>query len=100
MNKLTSIRKRPYSDQQRILRLYSQLIAKRELSIEAIADTFFVSHKTVQRDIKNLREFLDDLQFMEDTKSKIIFDRKKQSYKLTNVEHLFEVFNRINGLID
>lgn len=90
----------PFNDQHRILRLYSQLISNRELEVEAIVDMFFVSHKTVQRDIKNLRTFLADLQINEDVKSEIIFDRKTQSYRLTNIEHLFETFDRINGLID
>ncbi|GAO99132.1 hypothetical protein [Fructobacillus ficulneus] len=85
-----------YNDKQRILRLYSVLISKQSMSVDEIENLFFVGRKTVQRDIAAIREFLADLQFEDEVKSEIIFDRKSKKYHLTEREHLFEVFARIN----
>lgn len=91
-------RKTIFNDKQRILRLYSSLISHRELSIEEIEDMFFVGRKTVQRDISEIRTFLHDLQIGEPVKSEIIFDRNSKKYRLTEMDNLFAVFNKINQL--
>ncbi|USS91491.1 kinase [Fructobacillus americanaquae] len=85
-----------YNDKQRILRLYSVLISKQSMGVDEIENLFFVGRKTVQRDIAAIREFLADLQVEDEVKSEIIFDRKSKKYRLTEREHLFEVFDRIN----
>ena len=74
------------------------MISNRELSIEEIEDMFFIGRKTVQRDISELRTFLHDLQVGEPIKSEIIFDRHSKKYRLTEVDNLFNVFDKINGL--
>ena len=91
-------RKTIFNDKQRILRLYSSLISHRELSIEEIEDMFFVGRKTVQRDISEIRTFLHDLQIGEPVKSEIIFDRNSKKYRLTEIDNLFAVFDKINQL--
>ncbi|ORI97504.1 HTH domain-containing protein [Leuconostoc pseudomesenteroides] len=91
-------RKTIFNDKQRILRLYSSLISHRELSIEEIEDMFFVGRKTVQRDISEIRTFLHDLQIGEQVKSEIIFDRNSKKYRLTEMDNLFAVFDKINQL--
>ncbi|CCJ66192.1 MULTISPECIES: HTH domain-containing protein [Leuconostoc] len=91
-------RKTIFNDKQRILRLYSSLISHRELSIEEIEDMFFVGRKTVQRDISEIRTFLHDLQIGEPVKSEIIFDRNSKKYRLTEMDNLFAVFDKINQL--
>ncbi|MGX6465909.1 kinase [Leuconostoc falkenbergense] len=91
-------RKIIFNDKQRILRLYSSLISHRELSIEEIEDMFFVGRKTVQRDISEIRTFLHDLQIGEPVKSEIIFDRNSKKYRLTEMDNLFAVFDKINQL--
>ncbi|MCX7578058.1 HTH domain-containing protein [Leuconostoc falkenbergense] len=91
-------RKTIFNDKQRILRLYSSLISHRELSIEEIEDMFFVGRKTVQRDIAEIRTFLHDLQIGEPVKSEIIFDRNSKKYRLTEMDNLFAVFDKINQL--
>ncbi|MBU7456180.1 hypothetical protein [Leuconostoc fallax] len=93
-----SAHKTVFNDKQRILRLYSAMISNRELSIEEIEDMFFIGRKTVQRDISELRTFLHDLQVGEPIKSEIIFDRHSKKYRLTEVDNLFNVFDKINGL--
>lgn len=91
-------RKTIFNDKQRILRLYSSLISHRELSIEEIEDMFFIGRKTVQRDISEIRTFLHDLQIGEPVKSEIIFDRNSKKYRLTEMDNLFAVFDKINQL--
>ncbi len=91
-------RKTNFIQKQRILRLYSSLISHRELSIEEIEDMFFVGRKTVQRDISEIRTFLHDLQIGEPVKSEIIFDRNSKKYRLTEMDNLFAVFDKINQL--
>lgn len=86
-----------FNDKQRILRLYSILISKQTMSVEQIEDLFFVGQKTVQRDIAAIREFLADLQQGEDIQSEVIYDRKMKKYKITERDHLFEVFDKINS---
>ncbi|MDF7637547.1 HTH domain-containing protein [Leuconostocaceae bacterium ESL0958] len=85
-----------YNDKERILRLYSILISKQALSVDQIEDMFFVGRKTVQRDIKAIRDFLADMQAGERIQSEIVFNRTDKKYHLTEREHLFEVFDRIN----
>lgn len=87
-----------FNDKQRILRLYSALISHRALSIEEIEDMFFIGRKTVQRDISEIRTFLHDLQIGEPIKSEIIFDRHSMKYRLTEMENLFRVFDKINKI--
>ncbi|MDD9138151.1 MULTISPECIES: kinase [Fructobacillus] len=86
-----------FNDKQRILRLYSILISKQAMSVDQIEDLFFVGQKTVQRDIAAIREFLADLQQGEEIKSEVVYDRKMKKYKITERDHLFEVFDKINS---
>ena len=85
-----------FNDKQRILRLYSALISHRALSIEEIEDMFFIGRKTVQRDISEIRDFLHDLQVGEPVQSEIVYDRNLKKYKLTDMDNLFRVFDKIN----
>lgn len=87
-----------FNDKQRILRLYSALISHRALSIEQIEDMFFVGRKTVQRDIAEIRTFLADLQYGEPVQSEVIFDRQAKKYRLTEMDNLFHVFDKINQI--
>ncbi|CAH1856842.1 kinase [Convivina intestini] len=87
-----------FNDKQRILRLYSALISKRELSSDEIEDMFFIGHKTVQRDIAEIRHFLADLQQGEPIQSEVIFDRRTKKYRLTEMDNLFQVFDKINQI--
>ena len=91
-------RKTVFNDKQRILRLYSALISRRALSIEEIEDMFFIGRTTVQRDISEIRTFLHDLQVGEPVQSEIIYDRNSKKYRLTEMENLFHVFNKINQI--
>ncbi|CAK8054314.1 kinase [Eupransor demetentiae] len=87
-----------FNDKQRMLRLYSVLISRGALSIDQIEDMFFVGRKTVQRDINEIREFLKDLQVGEDIQSEVVFDRQCKKYRLTERDHLFTVFDKINAI--
>ena len=87
-----------FNDKQRILRLYSALISHRALSIEEIEDMFFIGRKTVQRDISEIRDFLHDLQVGEPVQSEIVYDRTLKKYKLTEMDNLFRVFDKINQI--
>lgn len=91
-------RKTVFNDKQRILRLYSALISHRALSIEEIEDMFFIGRKTVQRDISEIRDFLHDLQIGEPIQSEIVYDRNSRKYKLTKMDNLFRVFDKINQI--
>lgn len=87
-----------FNDKQRILRLYSALISHRALSIDQIEDMFFVGRKTVQRDIAEIRRFLEDLQYGEPIQSEVVFDRQAKKYRLTEMDNLFSVFDKINQI--
>ncbi|MBS9338708.1 kinase [Fructobacillus sp. M2-14] len=92
-----SRQKAVFNDKQRILRLYSILISKQAMSVDQIEDLFFIGQKTVQRDIAAIREFLSELQINEEVKSEVVYDRKLKKYKITNRDHLFELFDKINS---
>ena len=68
------------------------------LSIEEIEDMFFIGRKTVQRDISEIRDFLHDLQIGEPIQSEIVYDRNSRKYKLTEMDNLFRVFDKINQI--
>ena len=66
--------------------------------IEEIEDMFFIGRKTVQRDISEIRDFLHDLQVGEPVQSEIVYDRNLKKYKLTEMDNLFRVFDKINQI--
>lgn len=92
-----------HSDQIRILRIYSDLLTKQTVSISDIADFFFVSHKTIQRDINTIRKFIlyiqaeHNLDITDPIFSEIIFDRQLKAYRLTNADNFVQILQSKNN---
>ena len=70
------------SKNDRVLFLYSRLLQGQKLRKEEIAERFGISDKSVQRDIEDIRGFLDRMFVEEGAESRLIYDRQEKSYHL------------------
>ena len=69
-----------YSKSYRVLRLYTWLEQKKQISLSGTAVDFGIDERTVQRDIADIRAFLDDLNLETEIKRSISYNREKDSY--------------------
>ncbi len=70
------------SKNDRVLFLYSRLLQGQKLRKEEIAERFGISDKSVQRDIEDIRGFLDRMFVEEGAESRLVYDRQEKSYHL------------------
>lgn len=69
-----------YSKSYRVLRLFTWLEQKKQVSLSGTAVDFGIDERTVQRDIADIRAFLEDLNLETEVKRSISYNRDKNSY--------------------
>lgn len=69
----------------RLLTIYERLLKGAEINKESLANEFFVSPKSIQRDIEELRSYIAEKHYS-DVDATIEYDRKKNCYKLVKLE--------------
>ena len=75
------------SKNQRILSIYVRLCEGKTIHKAAEAEYFGVDARSIQRDIDDIRAFLDDRQTKKGTDNRnIVYDRIKKGYVLTGAE--------------
>ena len=72
----------------RILFIYSELLNGKLLKKKELAEKFNVNEKTIQRDLEEIRQFLDDRFVSDDVHNDLIYDYTYRGYR-------FEHINRI-----
>lgn len=66
----------------RILYLYSELLDDRMIKKSEVARRFHVTEKSIQRDLNEIRDFLDCRNMEEGSRDVLIYDYQKKGYRL------------------
>lgn len=72
----------------RILDLYAKLIAGKLINKQEDAIKYNVSEKTIQRDINDIRNYLEEDIIYNSIDSDVIYDKEKKAYRLDNIYNI------------
>lgn len=71
-----------YPKSSRILCLYSELLDGRLIKKSEVAQKFHVTEKSIQRDLDEIRDFLDGQTVEDGSRNYLIYDYQKKGYRL------------------
>lgn len=72
----------------RVLYLYKELLNEKLIKKSEIAKMFGVTEKSIQRDLEDIRTFIDSQNTVEGTNDSLIYDYKERGYRIESVERL------------
>ncbi|MGN0505497.1 MAG: helix-turn-helix transcriptional regulator [Lachnospiraceae bacterium] len=73
---------------ERVLRIYTRLMNGETLNKSELANDFGVNEKSIQRDIEEIRNFLDCQMAENGFENSVIYDREKKGYRLEQIYKL------------
>lgn len=71
-----------FGKNNRILSIYTKLLNGQLIKKEEMAQTYGVNPKSIQRDLENIRKFLDNQIVEQGIRNQLIYDRKQKGYRL------------------
>lgn len=71
-----------FGKNNRILSIYTKLLNGQLIKKEEMAQTYGVNPKSIQRDLENIRNFLDNQVVEQGIRNQLIYDRKQKGYRL------------------
>ena len=71
-----------FGKNNRILAIYTKLLNGQVIKKEELAQVYNVNSKSIQRDLENIRNFLDYQVVEEGIRNQLIYDRKQRGYRL------------------
>ena len=72
----------------RVLSIYTELTNGKVLKKKALADQFKVNEKTIQRDLEDIRQFLDDSFVDNDVHNALVYDYTEKGYRLEHINKM------------
>ena len=72
----------------RVLTIYSELLDGKLLKKKELAERFNVNVKTIQRDLEEIRQFLDDRFISNDVHNDLIYDYKDRGYRFEHINKM------------
>ncbi len=72
----------------RVLSIYSDLLNGKVLKKKELAEKFNVNEKTIQRDLEDIRQFLDNRFISNDIHNDLIYDYKDRGYRLEHINRM------------
>ena len=72
----------------RVLSIYTELTNGKVLKKKALADQFKVNEKTIQRDLEDIRQFLDDSFVNNDVHNALVYDYTEKGYRLEHINKM------------
>ncbi|SEA29178.1 WYL domain-containing protein [Oribacterium sp. KHPX15] len=72
----------------RVLTIYSELLNGKILNKKDLAEKFHVNEKTIQRDLEDIRLFLDGQFVSEDIHNDLIYDYKYRGYRFEHIDKM------------
>ena len=72
----------------RVLSIYTELTNGKVLKKKALADQFKVNEKTIQRDLEDIRQFLDDSFVDNDVHNDLVYDYTEKGYRLEHINKM------------
>ena len=77
-----------FGKNNRILSIYTKLLNGQLIKKEEMAQTYGVNPKSIQRDLENIRNFLDNQVVEQGIRNQLIYDRKQKGYRLEQSEQV------------
>ena len=71
-----------FGKNNRILAIYTKLLNGQLIKKEEMAQIYGVNPKSIQRDLENIRNFLDNQVVEQGIRNQLIYDRKQKGYRL------------------
>lgn len=72
----------------RVLSIYSKLLNGKILKKKDLAEKFNVNEKTIQRDLEDVRQFLDNRFVNDDVHNVLIYDYKERGYRFEHIDKM------------
>lgn len=72
----------------RVLYIYSELLSGKVLKKKELAEKFHVNEKTIQRDLEDIRQFLDNQFVSEDVHNELVYDYKDRGYRFEHISKM------------
>ena len=69
----------------RSLVIYTRLINGELINKHQLADEFEVNERTIQRDIDDIRHFLDVIALETGSRNYVLYDRQEKGFRLENI---------------
>lgn len=71
-----------FGKNNRVLAIYTKLLNGQVVKKKELAQQYNVNPKSIQRDLENIRDFLDNQIVEEGIRNQLIYDRKEKGYRL------------------
>ncbi|WP_029201916.1 helix-turn-helix transcriptional regulator [Oribacterium sp. NK2B42] len=72
----------------RVLYIYSELLNDKVLKKKELVEKFHVNEKTIQRDLEDIRQFLDNQFVSEDVHNDLVYDYKDRGYRFEHISKM------------
>lgn len=72
----------------RVLAIYTKLLNGQVIKKDELAEMYDVNPKSIQRDLENIRNFLDNQVVEQGIRNQLIYDRKQKGYRLEQSDHI------------